>query len=257
MPWLQPVQENDSCEGVGWVILELSLKHVTKADAQRTGFLIRAVRGMKGESPFPSYPLIPTSASAGSVAIMWGWTGITPDKSGHVHWTLEVTPVGPSGAVGKPIQFCLSSDRTCNGKTWSLDQPLQSKARPIPDDVAEAALVTLVSGPGDEYRCLMINNMDPTDALLASLPNRSPRLVRGSSCHYETLDQRNTSVRTDGDEPAEFLVLSNYTLRDGRIAEIDYAFDGGPWTSHGATLQLEYRDGGWYRTSSTVYEWSE
>ncbi|QWP77128.1 hypothetical protein J5226_01605 [Lysobacter sp. K5869] len=101
-----------SCEGVGFIAIELSGPSVRKiADY---GILIEPQSGMNDERFFPATPLAPRKSYTGrAIEIRWAWTSLTPDADGKVRWHLNLIPVSRSGARGEPVPICVSSDDSC------------------------------------------------------------------------------------------------------------------------------------------------
>ncbi|KRD34828.1 hypothetical protein ASE35_08860 [Lysobacter sp. Root916] len=108
----------DSCNGVGFISVEVALAGGSARKLKHYGFLVRPISGVNGKNLFPDYPLAlaPRILSKAPV-ISWAWTGITPDSDGHVRWKFEVVPVSSTGVFGAPVTVCAASDDSCDQPT--------------------------------------------------------------------------------------------------------------------------------------------
>jgi hypothetical protein len=105
------VDEDDSCWGVGFVIVELTGKPFRKLKKQ--GYVVRPVSGVHDPGLFPSGALAPQRTRNGTLLLTWGWTGVTPDPDGHLRWRFEVVPVSAAGIHGPPLPVCVATDDSC------------------------------------------------------------------------------------------------------------------------------------------------
>jgi hypothetical protein len=102
-----------SCDGVGFIAIELELAGLSDRKTREFGFLVRAVSGVRDEGVVPMFPMTAVPSADGKASIQWAWSGITPDPDGHVRWRLEVVPVSRSGVAGEPVMVCAATDDSC------------------------------------------------------------------------------------------------------------------------------------------------
>ncbi|MBP6749674.1 MAG: hypothetical protein KA144_08545 [Xanthomonadaceae bacterium] len=103
----------DSCDGVGFIAIELEFAGLSDRKAHDFGFFVRAVSGVHDEGVVPAFPMAAVSSVHGKASVHWAWTGITPDPDGHVRWRLEIVPVSRSGVAGEPVAVCAATDDSC------------------------------------------------------------------------------------------------------------------------------------------------
>lgn len=108
VPW---IFAGDSCDGVGFITIELSGPSARDTDSY--GVLIQAQAGVNDEGLLPTYPLAPLRTHKGRVSVSLAWTSISRDADGHARWKLKITPVSRSGARGTPVSVCVASDDSC------------------------------------------------------------------------------------------------------------------------------------------------
>jgi hypothetical protein len=118
---------DDSCEGVGLIVVELSGRPWRRLKQQ--GFYVRPVVGVNDPRVFPEKPLAPDEIARDYVAVSWDWVQLTPDKDGHIRWRFEVVPVSPSGVLGTPVPVCVATDESCSAAQSRPDD--SSKPKPL------------------------------------------------------------------------------------------------------------------------------
>jgi hypothetical protein len=119
--------ENDSCWGVGFVVVTLTGKPFRTL--KRQGYIVRPLSGIHDPGLFPSDALAPRFAKRDTLTLTWGWTGVTPDSDGHLRWRFELIPVSPAGLRGEPLQICVATDDSCRPRTDSALGPDSSFER--------------------------------------------------------------------------------------------------------------------------------
>lgn len=107
------LSDSGSCDGVGWLVIELSTARIGAARLKQRGYIVRPISGVNDTGLFPKHPLMLIRHGDSRATLFWGWTGITPNSDGHVKWELELVPVTRSGTRGSPVPFCVSSNRSC------------------------------------------------------------------------------------------------------------------------------------------------
>lgn len=121
--------ENDSCWGVGFIVVTLTGKPFRTL--KRQGYIVRPLSGLHDPGLFPSDALTPRVAKRGTVTLTWGWTGVTPDSDGHLRWRFELVPVSPAGVRGEPLQVCVATDDSCPPRVDSEPGP-DGSSKPMP-----------------------------------------------------------------------------------------------------------------------------
>lgn len=105
--------DSDSCDGVGFIAIELEFAGLSDRKARDVGFFVRPVSGVHDTGTIPAFPMAAVPSARGKATIHWAWSGIMPDPDGHVRWRLEIVPVSRSGVAGEPVAVCAATDDSC------------------------------------------------------------------------------------------------------------------------------------------------
>lgn len=106
-----------SCDGLGFLSIELEGEGVNAATMRKMGYFLRARTGVVDEKLFPGHAIEPFVSDSNSVSLSWGWSRATPTQDGEYHWVLELVPVSKQGVMMPSTEFCAASDNWCS--SWA------------------------------------------------------------------------------------------------------------------------------------------
>lgn len=109
-----------SCDGIGFLSIELEGKGVDTAKMRKMGYFLRPKSGVVDEKLFPRHAIAPFVSASNSISVSWDWSGATPSEDGEYHWVLELVPVSKQGVLMPGTEFCASSDNWCS--SWAPDR---------------------------------------------------------------------------------------------------------------------------------------
>lgn len=109
-----------SCDGLGFLSIELEGKGVDTARIRKMGYFLRPKSGVVDEKLFPRHAIAPFVSESNSVSVSWDWSRATPTQDGEYRWVLELVPVSKQGVLMPSTEFCASSDNWCS--SWAPDR---------------------------------------------------------------------------------------------------------------------------------------